>query len=205
MYLVRLALLALFVGIILSQDYYSTKLAQRLIQFSAISYESESSILGWSCDLCKKVSFSDQAVVKQGSVFGVVGYSSEYNKIVVAFRGSVDIANWILNIEAVRTSYPLCNDCSVHIGFNQGFNSVKSNVEAIINNLRSKYASAKIMVTGHSLGGALAVMAAAHLQDKYNLVDMLYTMGQPRVGNDKFAQFMTSFIPNTYRIVHYAD
>ena len=34
---------------------------------------------------------------------------------------------------------------------------------------------------------------------------MLYTQGQPRVGNDKFAEFMTKFIPNTYRIVHYAD
>jgi hypothetical protein len=48
-------------------------------------------------------------------------------------------------------------------------------------------------------------MAAAHIQDKYKSVSMLYTQGQPRVGNDKFASFMTSFIPNTYRIVHYAD
>jgi len=48
-------------------------------------------------------------------------------------------------------------------------------------------------------------MAAAHLHNKYRMVEYLYTQGQPRVGNDKFAQFMTQFIPNTYRIVHYAD
>ncbi|MCB0369932.1 MAG: hypothetical protein KDD45_10980, partial [Bdellovibrionales bacterium] len=59
------------------------------------------------------------------------------------------------------------------------------------------------MITGHSLGGALAVMAAAHLHTKYSLVEMLYTMGQPRVGNDKFAQFMTSLIPDTYRVIDY--
>lgn len=48
-------------------------------------------------------------------------------------------------------------------------------------------------------------MAAAHLHNKYSLVENLYTLGQPRVGNDKFAEFMTQFIPYTYRIVHYAD
>ena len=61
------------------------------------------------------------------------------------------------------------------------------------------------MITGHSLGGALAVMAAAHLQHKYKVVELLYTLGQPRVGNYYFASFMTQFIPNTYRIVHYTD
>ncbi|MCB0369931.1 MAG: hypothetical protein KDD45_10975 [Bdellovibrionales bacterium] len=46
--------------------------------------------------------------------------------MVVAFRGSVDTANWILNLKTTRTSYPLCSGCSVHVGFNQGFNSVKA-------------------------------------------------------------------------------
>ena len=60
-------------------------------------------------------------------------------------------------------------------------------------------------MTGHSLGGALAVIAAAELQSRYNSVYSLYTFGQPRVGNDKFGQFMTGYIPLTFRIVHYAD
>ena len=125
--------------------------------------------------------------------------------MIIAFRGSVDTANWILNLKTVRTSYPLCDDCSVHIGFNQGFNSVKAQVEQHINYLHSLYRHDRIMLTGHSLGGALAVMAAAYLQSVYGHVEQLYTMGQPRVGNDKFAAFMTTFIPNTFRIVHYAD
>ena len=125
--------------------------------------------------------------------------------IVIAFRGSVDIANWILNLKTVRTSYDLCDGCSVHIGFNQGFNSVKDQVNSHINTLFALYRENSFALTGHSLGGALSVMAAAYLQSLYNTVDYLYTMGQPRVGNDKFAAFMTKFIPNTYRIVNYAD
>jgi len=149
--------------------------------------------------------FSDPIVVNNGSVFGFIGYSPEFQRIVVAFRGSVDVANWVTNLKTTRTSYDLCDGCSVHVGFNQGYNSVKSQVESAINVLRSKYPSATVMITGHSLGGALAVMSAAHIQDKYSLVEMLYTLGQPRVGNDKFAQFMGTFVPETYRIVDYAD
>jgi hypothetical protein len=124
---------------------------------------------------------------------------------VVAFRGSVDTANWILNLKTTRTSYDLCDGCSVHVGFNQGFNSVKAQVDAHISYLLSIYRQNRFMVTGHSLGGALGVMAAAHIQNIYGNVVQLYTMGQPRVGNDKFAAFMTGFIPNTYRIIDYAD
>ena len=76
---------------------------------------------------------------------------------------------------------------------------------AIVNDLRAKYPSATIMMTGHSLGGALAIMGAVYLHSVYGIVEMLYTMGQPRVGNDKFGQFATNFLPNYYRVVHNKD
>jgi hypothetical protein len=78
--------------------------------------------------MCKEVPFAHPSIVKNdsNSVFGIIGYSPQYEKIIVAFRGSVDLANWILNLKTTRTSYPLCDGCSVHVGFNQGFNSVKA-------------------------------------------------------------------------------
>ena len=57
MKVIALVLLAVFATLVASEDYYSTKLAQRMIQFSSITYESESSILNWNCSLCKTVSF----------------------------------------------------------------------------------------------------------------------------------------------------
>lgn len=123
-------LFLLLIALVSSQDYYYTPLAKKLTQIAAITYESETSITNWDCEYCKLAVLTDQSIVKNdsNSVFGIIGYSKQYNKIVVAFRGSVDLANWVLNLKTTRTDYPLCSGCSVHVGFNQGFNSVKADV-----------------------------------------------------------------------------
>ena len=33
----------------------------------------------------------------------------------------------------------------------------------------------------------------------------LYTYGEPRCGNEAFADYMDTFVPNAYRVVHYED
>lgn len=48
--------------------------------------------------------------------------------------------------------------------------------------LNTKYPHKKIYITGHSLGGALALFAAVELSLNYT-VTAVYTYGQPRVGN----------------------
>lgn len=75
----KIGLILLLVNLVCCQDFYQTKLAKRLTQFSAITYESESSILNWNCDLCLRIPFSNVAIVKNdsNSVFGVIGYSPE--------------------------------------------------------------------------------------------------------------------------------
>lgn len=45
------------------------------------------------------------------------------------------------------------------------------------------------MVTGHSLGGALAILAAADIKSVGHKVDEVYTFGQPRVGNVAFSKW----------------
>ena len=56
----------------------------------------------------------------------------------------------------------------------------------------------QVIFTGHSLGGALAVVAAA--RSKY--VGEVYTFGQPRVGNRKYSKQVKSKV---YRFVNNND
>lgn len=91
---------------------------------------------------------------------GYVGYSSTHSAIIVAFRGSSDAKNWIDDFDATHTTYSKCSGCSIHKGFYQGYMTVSSTVKSQITTLASKYRNAPIYVTGHSLGGALAVVAA---------------------------------------------
>ena len=72
--------------------------------------------------------------------------------------------------------------------------------------LKAKYPSAKLLITGHSLGGAVASIFAAELYSKYSAkIDYFYTFETPRVGNSNFANYMKNISPNSYRITHYSD
>lgn len=203
-----IALLSILLFIILPvHTTYSPSIALELGYFSSAAYQSPASIESWSCSYCKKYPFEDPKVFSNavGGIQGFTGYSKGLNAIVVVFRGSSNIQNWIINIEAVRSTYSLCSGCSVHSGFYSGYNLVASAVKNSVQNLKAKYRTARLIVTGHSLGGALAILCTADLKNIFGNVDLTYTFGQPRVGNQAFASWFQSTHPNIYRLIDYAD
>jgi len=63
-----------------------------------------------------------------------------------------------------------------------------------------------LWITGHSLGGALAVLAAENLSAQGVEIQGVYTYGQPRVGDSKFAKNFDLRMKNkTYRFVYDED
>jgi len=77
--------------------------------------------------------------------------------------------------------------------------------QAMQNFLRT-LSNPKVYVTGHSLGGALASLAATLLYDSNIATQpIVYTFGQPRTGDYTYAVGFDSIIKTAWRVVHYID
>jgi pimeloyl-ACP methyl ester carboxylesterase len=101
--------------------------------------------------------------------------------IYVVFRGSTSIADWVNNLDAVLTDYPRCSKCKVHKGFYKAQQSVISYITSSVQALRQKYPSYTVIVTGHSLGAAVATLTAIDLQESGMGAVRLFNFGSPRV------------------------
>ncbi len=103
--------------------------------------------------------------------------------IIVAFRGSEtdfaerqNLIDWLNNFEAVQT---LFYGTRVHVGFAQAVNAAIQQIEDWI---RPRRRGKKIWFTGHSLGGALALLAGYYFEKKRYSVGGIVNFGSPRVG-----------------------
>lgn len=130
------------------------------------------------------------------------------NTFLLAFRGSEEtgIADWINDLKFLPANFPYGQKnntaIKVHSGFIEAYNSVREAMFKAAKETPHK----QIIVTGHSLGAALATMCAVDI--KYNLSDKsvsVYTFGSPKVGNADFAKFYNKHVPQTYRVVNSVD
>lgn len=85
-------------------------------------------------------------------------------------------------------------------------------VTKVVRDLLNENPDAKLYVTGHSLGGALAALYAGmlHYNSETELVEKLaavYTFGQPRVGDEGFAKYMRKNLADScyFRVVYCND
>lgn len=99
---------------------------------------------------------------------------------------------------------PQCPNCWIGHGFKDAERSVIGEIKTEVKRLSTLYGTKKVQTTGHSMGGALANLAALDLAVAGYNVEM-YTFGQPRVGNPAYAKYHKSKVPNQFRVVHYRD
>lgn len=96
-------------------------------------------------------------------------------------------------------------DSYVHTGFLYAYNVVASTVLRLVKAQSAAHPSYTIIVTGHSLGGAVAALAAVSIKSALPSSNLkLYTYGQPRTGNAAFATYVEQLIRinNIFRAVH---
>lgn len=135
---------------------------------------------------------------------GYVAVDTVRKEIVVAFRGSSSVRNWMADLDFVQVSCDYTDGCRVHDGFKDSWNEISESVLDYVEQAFASYPSYTLAVTGHSLGGAVGTIAAVELRNLGHDCD-LYTYGSPRVGNLAFAEYVTNQPGTEYRATHYDD
>lgn len=139
----------------------------------------------------------------------------------VIFRGSDADRDWLTNLDFSRWSavtdavldnknldYPDVYEASrsgvkMHSGFTKAYLAARSDIHAVV----QQSSMARWIMTGHSLGGALAKLCAVDLQYNFSpkISVELYAFGAPRVGNNAFAESYDRRVPNSWRFVNGND
>lgn len=151
---------------------------------------------------------------------------AEGTTAIVVFRGSESSEDWEtdfntkldraqfdqnvvqgLIVKTQEKTYPYAGSSRSGALMHQGFVTAYFAVRDPIHDYIKTNSITNVVVTGHSLGGALATLCAVDIQ--YNFSNTVtieaYTYGAPNVGNDGFRDSYNQRVPNSYRIVHGMD
>eukprot|EP01094_Clydonella_sp_ATCC50884_P025480 TRINITY_DN6707_c0_g1_i1.p1 TRINITY_DN6707_c0_g1~~TRINITY_DN6707_c0_g1_i1.p1 ORF type:complete len:287 (-),score=89.98 TRINITY_DN6707_c0_g1_i1:346-1206(-) len=190
---------------------WSQELGLRYVYFSYAAYCPTSSIQNWSCKWCStnetsgfKPTFQAHSVTTDMRGFG--GYYPTYDTIIVSFRGSSSIRNWIEDLENIR-SEPYKNSTTMRIGDGwwNAYLSIRKEVLNGVAALVAQHPTSPIAVTGHSLGAAVAATCALDLVESGYPNTYLYDYGEPRVGNADYASYAAQQIKAYFRVVNGDD
>lgn len=124
--------------------------------------------------------------------------------VVLAFRGteSSNLRDWMTDAKIRMVTG--CGPGRVHRGFLAAIDHIWDEVLTTLTKFRKD--DQPLLLTGHSLGAALATVAAAKLKVSGLPVNALYTFGSPRVGNAAFAEwFNADFRLKAFRFVNNND
>lgn len=178
------------------QCVYDPLLASVSVNLSQSTYCST-----WPCATCSPSNHLETVIEEHGEKC-LIGYNTDYDRLFVAFRGSTDLSNWIDDIQ-IRRIHPY-NDSDVEVeqGFYKAYRTMQPAIQETLVSLRDQYQTRRLIITGHSLGAAMASIMAYETQEDYDV--WLVTFGSPRVGNRAFVQSLQS-IEVMYRVVHYYD
>jgi len=193
---------------------YDSRVAAALAQASLRAYMSSCDIL----DTAKRVAGVQARVIPLG--FGAPGRIGPNGKdcddvpgrdqaviianstdVIVAFRGTDQRADWGTNLSFVPANV-LASEFT-QPGFEDALDELWQPLQQELRDAHDKGRS--IWLTGHSLGGALAVVAALRLLDEGVPVRGVYTFGQPPAVNEARARALDGRIDNYYRFVLHRD
>ncbi|MDH5179183.1 MAG: lipase family protein [Gammaproteobacteria bacterium] len=153
----------------------------------------------------KRISGTSGALLlKSKTGFGVIskGKGDYRGDAIMVFRGTKLMPHDLITDANVGFQTSATGKI-VHAGFNNVFKSMEGEIARFLRGLNPH----RIHCVGHSLGGALATLAADYVAEKNIARPVLYTFGCPRVGGRTFAESLTHEAgeSNIFRVYHKND
>ncbi|ODV94332.1 hypothetical protein PACTADRAFT_4276 [Pachysolen tannophilus NRRL Y-2460] len=138
--------------------------------------------------------------IKSGS--GYIALDHNGGRILIVFRGSSSTVDYFYDLNAIPVPYkPLatpkdssideCSSCITHQGFYTSFIQLYEKVIPVVKDLKKmkKFINYKVVVTGHSLGGALSTLAGIELQ-LLGYEPLVVAIAAPKIGSPIMAQWI---------------
>lgn len=145
-------------------------------------------------------------MLSESNIFGLVACNPADATAIVAFRGTKTVWEWIGDVDAIPVPYlPVDDTGLVHMGFAIVYQLVRDSVAKLLN--AGCQGVKRILITGHSLGGALAVLSGLDILRNVPLgvTPELCTLAGPRTGDPIFALHFNAQIPVCERVVNFLD
>lgn len=167
-----------------------------LANFAKMSYKNEKEIYTFYRSLSMKVDYYHE----KGNEC-TLAYND--NDIFIAFSGTT-FNEWLDILDDIDAKCIRHTECGcAHEGFYIRAIHINSWLVQKIMMIQDDGKQRKIWITGHSLGGAVAIISSTLLNFE---IAGIYTFGQPRVGDRKFVKcFDETLGSKTFRFVHTCD
>jgi len=146
-------------------------------------------------------SFKAQAYESKPEYFGFLIESDR--AAVLSFRGTGSAMDWVSDFISQQVSFrPGKPQCLSHKGFTDIYSSCREDIRSLV---QASDPDKQLFITGHSLGGALATLAAFDMALNDEREPIVYTFGAPRVGDPKFARAYNRTVKQHWRIQNEYD
>ncbi|KAH3986238.1 hypothetical protein HBI04_100310 [Parastagonospora nodorum] len=148
-----------------------------------------------------------------------LSHSPTNPRLILAFRGTYSVANTIADLSTIPQDYvpypgrddhettsdflaprqndqdpppadpPKCQNCTVHTGFYSSWLNTRNVILPHVTEALEKFPNYKLVLVGHSLGGAVAALAGLDFNAR-GWDAHVTTFGEPRLGNNEFSNYI---------------
>ena len=112
----RIIMIVLFIAISTAIE-YKENISEQIHKYCLITHCNEQQWTQWNCKLCSQAqALQDITYIenKLTQIMAVTGYSPLADKIIVIFRGTIDITNWLEDLSYKQVQYKNCAKCLIH-------------------------------------------------------------------------------------------